>query len=89
MFTRTTGIGNDKRACNDQLGRSSLKAGEAVDVAGNTEVKVLLDFRTAKAGMYFLATVRGSDNGGWYYPLKSKYGIYSIRFGYVISFVGR
>ena len=45
-------------------------AGEAVDIAGNTEVKVALDLRAAKAGMYFLATVRGADNGVWYYPLK-------------------
>ena len=44
--------------------------GETVDVAGNTEVKVVLDLRNAKAGMYFLATVRGSDNGVYYYPLK-------------------
>ena len=38
--------------------------------AGNTEVKVVLDLRAAKAGMYFLATVRGADNGVYYYPLK-------------------
>lgn len=44
--------------------------GETIDVAGNTEVKVVLDLRNAKAGMYFLATVRGSDNGVYYYPLK-------------------
>ena len=44
--------------------------GETVDVAGNTEVKVVLDLRDAKAGMYFLATVRGVDNGVYYYPLK-------------------
>jgi hypothetical protein len=37
---------------------------------GNTEVKVVLDLRPAKAGMYFLATVRGADNGIYYYPLK-------------------
>ena len=45
-------------------------AGEAVDNAGNTAVNVVLDLRAAKAGMYFLATVRGSDNGVYYYPLK-------------------
>jgi hypothetical protein len=30
----------------------------------------LLDLRAAKAGMYFLATVRNADNGVYYYPLK-------------------
>ena len=44
--------------------------GETVDVAGITEVKVVLDLRNAKPGMYFLATVRGVDNGVYYYPLK-------------------
>jgi hypothetical protein len=31
---------------------------------------VTLDLRTAQAGEYFLATVRGADNGTYYYPLK-------------------
>jgi hypothetical protein len=38
-------------------------SGDAVENAGNTEVKVVLDLRAAKAGMYFLATVRDADNG--------------------------
>ncbi len=44
--------------------------GEALDSAGNAVVKVMLDLRAAKAGMYFLATIRGADNGVYYYPLK-------------------
>jgi hypothetical protein len=44
--------------------------GEGIDNAGTTVVKVVLDLRGAKAGMYFLATVRGADNGVYYYPLK-------------------
>jgi hypothetical protein len=44
--------------------------GEGVDNAGKTVVNVALDLRTAKPGMYFLATVRGADNGVYYYPLK-------------------
>jgi hypothetical protein len=39
---------------------------------GILEVKVVLDLRAAKAGI--LATVRGSDNGAWYYPLKINRG---------------
>jgi len=31
---------------------------------------VTLDLRAAKPGAYFLATVRGADNGMYYYPLK-------------------
>jgi hypothetical protein len=44
--------------------------GNAVDVDGKVNVMVTLDLRTATPGMYFLATVRGSDNGTYYYPLK-------------------
>ncbi len=44
--------------------------GNAVDVAGKVSVTVTLDLRRAAPGMYFLATVRGSDNGTYYYPLK-------------------
>jgi len=31
---------------------------------------VTLDLRTAQTGEYYLATVRGADNGTYYYPLK-------------------
>jgi hypothetical protein len=44
--------------------------GDAVDVQGKVSVVVTLDLRNAAPGMYFLATVRGSDNGTYYYPLK-------------------
>jgi hypothetical protein len=44
--------------------------GEAAEIAGKVSVKVTLDLRAAKAGEYFLATVRGADNGTYYYPLK-------------------
>lgn len=44
--------------------------GEAAEIAGKVSVKVTLDLRAAKAGEYFLATVRGADNGMYYYPLK-------------------
>jgi hypothetical protein len=33
-------------------------------------LNVLLDLRSAQAGSYFLATVRESDNGTYYYPLN-------------------
>jgi len=44
--------------------------GDAVDVNGKVTVMVTLDLRNTAPGMYFLATVRGSDNGTYYYPLK-------------------
>ena len=45
-------------------------AGTAIESDGKVRVRVTLDLRAAKAGAYFLATVRGSDNGTYYYPLK-------------------
>ena len=45
-------------------------AGTAFEGDGKVSVRVTLDLRAAKAGAYFLATVRGSDNGTYYYPLK-------------------
>jgi hypothetical protein len=45
-------------------------SGEATERDGIIAVSVVLDLRAAKAGMYFLATVRGADNGVYYYPLK-------------------
>jgi hypothetical protein len=44
--------------------------GDAAEIAGKVSVKVTLDLRAAKAGEYFLATVRWADNGMYYYPLK-------------------
>ena len=46
--------------------------GTAVDINGKVGIDVTLDLRSAKAGSYFLATVRGSDNGTYYYPLQVK-----------------
>jgi len=56
----------------DRAGRDLAAAGEgtATESSGKTRVDVTLDLRQAKAGMYFLATVRNSDNGTYYYPLK-------------------
>ncbi len=45
-------------------------SGVAQDTAGKVNVNVTLDLRSAKPGAYFLATVRGSDNGTYYYPLQ-------------------
>ncbi len=46
-------------------------SGDAVEGdRGKVLVKVTLDLRAAKPGAYFLATVRGTDNGTYYYPLK-------------------
>ena len=47
-------------------------SGSAADVQGKINVLVTLDLRNVTPGMYFLATVRGSDNGTYYYPLKVK-----------------
>jgi hypothetical protein len=44
--------------------------GQAVEVTKKVRLIVSLDLRQAAPGMYFLATVRGSDNGTYYYPLK-------------------
>ncbi len=44
--------------------------GNAVETNGKVSLTVTLDLRNAAPGMYFLATVRGSDNGTYYYPLK-------------------
>jgi len=37
-------------------------------------VGATLDLRAAKPGAYFLATVRGSDNGMYYYPVQIAHG---------------
>lgn len=44
--------------------------GDAVAAADKVRLVVTLDLRNTAPGMYFLATVRGSDNGTYYYPLK-------------------
>ena len=45
-------------------------AGLASESQGKVTLNVALDLRAAKAGAYFLATIRGADNGTYYYPLK-------------------
>ena len=49
-------------------------SGDAVANAGKVTVGVTLDLRAAKPGAYFLATVRGSDNGMYYYPVQISHG---------------
>ena len=39
---------------------------------GREILEMTLDLRSAKTGAYFLATVRGDDNGTYYYPLTVK-----------------
>ena len=46
--------------------------GQASETDKKITLSVSLDLRHAAPGMYFLATVRGSDNGTYYYPLKIK-----------------
>lgn len=45
-------------------------AGKTVEDAQRLVLDVLIDLRGAQAGSYFLATVRESDNGTYYYPLN-------------------
>jgi hypothetical protein len=56
----------------DRLGHevAARGTGEAVEVKKKVRLVVSLDLRQTVPGMYFLATVRGSDNGTYYYPLK-------------------
>lgn len=56
----------------DRGGRQVVATGSGVaqENAGKINVNVTLDLRSAKPGAYFLATVRGSDNGTYYYPLQ-------------------
>lgn len=44
--------------------------GTASESDGKVSLNVTLDLRAVRAGAYFLATVRDSDNGTYYYPLK-------------------
>jgi hypothetical protein len=59
----------------DKQGKNVVASGTGnagnVD-AGKLTLPVTLDLRNAKAGSYFLATVRGTDNGTYYYPLQIK-----------------
>ena len=59
----------------DKQGKNVVASGTGnagkVD-AGKVILPVTLDLRKAKAGSYFLATVRGTDNGTYYYPLQIK-----------------
>ncbi len=45
-------------------------SGKAVKASGKVDLVVTLDLTKAAPGMYYLATVRGADNGTYYYPLK-------------------
>ena len=58
----------------DRLGKGDVAhgRGNAVEVDGKVSLTVTLDLRITAPGTYFLATVRGSDNGTYYYPVKVK-----------------
>ena len=58
----------------DRTGHNQVAegTGTAKENDGKVGLDVILDLRAAKAGAYFLATVRGSDNGTYYYPLQVK-----------------
>jgi predicted outer membrane lipoprotein len=45
-------------------------SGNAVANDGKVTLGVTLNLRSAKPGAYFLATIRGSDNGMYYYPVQ-------------------
>jgi hypothetical protein len=44
--------------------------GTAAEIGGKVLLPVTLDLRPAPPGAYFLATVRGSDDGTYFYPLQ-------------------
>ena len=59
----------------DKIGSQIVASGTGNAVAGDGDkvsLNVTLDLRGAKPGAYFLAKVRGTDNGTYYYPLKIK-----------------
>jgi len=60
------------RVSKDKAGNEVVAqaVGDAATSDRKTTAVVTLDLRTAQAGEYFLATVRGADNGTYYYPLK-------------------
>ena len=55
----------------DRAGTAIFAHGAAKTVGNGQrlDLDILLDLRSAQAGSYFLATVRESDNGTYYYPL--------------------
>lgn len=55
------------RAAKDVVARG---VGDAVESGEKVQLSANLDLSHAAPGTYFLATVRGSDNGTYYYPLK-------------------
>lgn len=57
----------------DRSGAQIVASGSSNAVmkeGGKVSLEVTLDLRAAQPGTYFLATIRGSDNGTYYYPLK-------------------
>ena len=59
----------------DKTGSQIVASGTGNAVEGDGDkvaLNVTLDLRGARPGAYFLATVRGTDNGTYYYPLKIK-----------------
>jgi hypothetical protein len=56
----------------DRAGTAIAARGTGKTVADGQRLllDVLLDLRAATPGSYFLATVRESDNGTYYYPLN-------------------
>jgi hypothetical protein len=57
----------------DKTGSQIVASGTGNAFEGDGDkvsLNVTLDLRGAKPGAYFLATVRGTDNGTYYYPLK-------------------
>jgi hypothetical protein len=56
----------------DRAGEQLVAKGSGIaqENGGKVSVRVTLDLRAAKPGAYFLATVRGFDNGTYYYPLQ-------------------
>ena len=56
----------------DKGGTEIVARGSSMTVAAGPRLllEVTLDLRRAQVGSYFLATVRESDNGTYYYPLK-------------------
>ena len=57
----------------DKSGAQTVASGSGnavMEGGGKVSLKVTLDLRAAQPGAYFLATVRGTDNGTYYYPLK-------------------
>ena len=56
----------------DRAGKDIVAHGTGTAVKSDNKVSlvVTLDLRNAAPGAYFLATVRGSDNGTYYYPLQ-------------------